>query len=185
MAETLGDRLNDDIWVFGYGSLMWDPGFHFSEIRRARITGYRRAMALYDAQGARGTAEAPGLMAALVEGGTVDGVVFRIDAAHAADEVEVVWRREMVGPGYLARFLPAETDQGRVEALAFVGDTTQEDIRPDLPRADIVRYIATGEGILGSSLDYLRNMLIHFREMGIPDPDLEALMDEVLAYRAD
>lgn len=181
---ALAGRAERDLWVFAYGSLMWDPALIFDEVRRATVIGHHRGMVLYDRFGARGSPEAPGLMAALVAGGTCEGVAFRIAADRVDRETEILWRREMIAHAYIPTFLPARTAQGEIEVLAFVADPTAETIRLDLTRAETVRCIATGEGIRGSSYDYLRNVLDHFAELRIEDPELAALMAEVKRLRA-
>jgi len=178
-AEALAGREGRDIWVFAYGSLMWDPAFLFDEVRRATLPGWQRCMVLWDRYGARGTPEAPGVMAALIEGSACEGVAFRIPAARADHETEILWRREMLGHAYIPRFLPADTAQGRIEVLAFTGDPTAEVIRPELTRDEIVRCVATGRGMLGSSREYLDGMLENFAELKVHDPDLHRLMAEV------
>ncbi len=192
-AEALRQH-SGDLWVFAYGSLMWDPALDFAEVRRARLQGYARRMILVDARGGRGTAEAPGLMAALDEdpafGGPGDpatsceGLVFRIPAEAVDRETEILWRREIVGPAYIPRFVDAHLDQSSVKALTFVADHAVPDIQPELSRADQVRLIATGAGFLGSSRDYLANIVRHFEAMGIHDPDCASLFEEVEALRA-
>ncbi|MGZ9810930.1 gamma-glutamylcyclotransferase [Pseudoroseicyclus sp. H15] len=176
---ALAGREGQDVWVFAYGSLMWDPGIEFSEIRRARIEGYTRQLCLVDRMGGRGTAEAPGLMAGLVPRGQCDGLVFRIPAAIAEEETNQLFRREMVAPGYHAVFTPADTAEGRVEALCFVADPAADMIEIDLPRETQIRYVATGKGMLGTSLEYVESVVAHFRAFGIRDDELESLLEDV------
>ncbi|WP_157982293.1 gamma-glutamylcyclotransferase [Oceanicella sp. SM1341] len=180
--ETLAPFEGMDIWVFAYGSLMWDPAVYFSEVRRARLPGYRRSFCLVDRSGARGTAEAPGLMAALDIGPACDGLVFRLDAGTADRESEVIWRREMMAPCYKALFLPVETSHGVVQAMCFVADPEADMIDTGISYADQVRYLATGTGQLGTSREYLENVIAGCRELRIEDPDLEALLAEVDAW---
>lgn len=178
----LGDRLGADLWVFAYGSLMWDPAFRFAEVRAGRIEGYARRFCLKDTFGARGSPEAPGLMAALDHGPGCTGLVYRIDAADAATESEVVWRREAINATYTPAFLPVATALGTVEALAFTANRAAPDIVPDLPRADQVRYLATGSGVLGTSREYLENIAAQFAVLGIEDDEVTGLLAEVRAW---
>jgi len=180
---ALEGRLGRDLWVFAYGSLMWDPALLFDEVRRATVIGHRRGMVLYDDFGARGSPEAPGVMAGLVEGGTCDGVAFRIPAEIVDRETEILWRREMIAHCYIPAFLPARTAEGEIEVLGFVADPTAEMIRLDLTREQVVRCVATGEGVRGTSFDYLRNMLDHFAALRIEDPELSDLMEAALRLR--
>ncbi len=176
---ALESRRGRDIWVFAYGSLMWDPALMFSEVRRCGVEGYSRRMALYDEHGPRGSKDAPGVMAALAPGARCDGVAFRIEADLVERETEILWRREMIAPAYIPVFLPAETAQGTIDVLAFAADLNAEVIRMDLSHEDQVACVAFGEGALGTSYDYLKNMLDHFAELGIEDQGLEALMCDV------
>jgi glutathione-specific gamma-glutamylcyclotransferase len=174
-----------DLWVFGYGSLMWDSAFRFVELRRAHVADHARRFILKDTFGARGTAERPGLLAALDHGAGCDGLVFRIAADDVAQETEILWRREMAGPAYHPAFVNADTAAGQVRALAFTADHASQVIVGDVSRADQVRFIATGAGFFGSSLDYLSNIASHFAVLGIRDAEVDRLMDEVAAYLSD
>ncbi|WP_172300079.1 gamma-glutamylcyclotransferase [Pseudoruegeria sp. HB172150] len=181
---ALEGRRDQDLWVFAYGSLMWDPALDFEEVRRARVTGYARRFILKDVMGGRGTAEVPGVMAALDTGPGCDGLVFRIAAARLEEETRILWNRERLSPCYHETFVTAETDQGRVTALAFTADYSARMIVPDLPHDLQVQYAATGAGILGTSLEYLENLAEHFEIMRIEDHDLTHFLAEVHAYRA-
>jgi glutathione-specific gamma-glutamylcyclotransferase len=183
--ETLAGRTGQDIWVFAYGSLMWDPAFRFAEVRLGSITGHARRFYLKDTFGARGQPDAPGLMAALDEGPSCTGLAFRIAALEAEVETEVVWRREMLGPLYKPAFVTVETDFGPVEALTFMADRTSPLICPGLTREEQVRYIATGRGFLGSSREYLENIAAQFAALGIADEEVTGLLADVRAYPAD
>jgi cation transport protein ChaC len=192
-AQALADH-SGDLWVFAYGSLMWDPALEFLEVRRARLQGYARRMILLDVRGGRGTAEAPGLMAALDQdqgqdqgqdrkGLVCEGLAFRIAAEDVERETEILWRREVVGPAYIPRYVQAELDDGRVQALTFLADHSVDHIRGDLSHQQQVHYIATGAGILGSSYDYLASIVGQFQALGIHDPDCASLLQAVEAYR--
>lgn len=170
-----------DLWVFAYGSLIWDPALDFAEVRRARAPFHARQMILVDTYGGRGTAQRPGLMAALDEGEGCDGLAFRIEASKVEKETDILFRREMIGPGYLARFVPVTLADGETRALTFLADHGDPLMRPGIARAEQVRYLATGRGFLGTSADYLRNIVAHLHDMAIPDPVLDALLAEVEA----
>lgn len=181
-AETLAGRRHADLWVFAYGSLMWDPAIRFAEVRRAHVPVYARRFILKDIHGGRGTRDAPGLMAALDRGPGCDGLAFRIAREHVEAETEILWRREKVGPAYTAAFVEAVVADGRMEALAFVADHQAETIDPDITREEQIRYAATGTGFLGSSLDYLKSIQAHFAALGIHDDDVTALLRDAEAY---
>ena len=180
-----------DLWIFGYGSLMWDPALRFVEVRRAHVADYARRLILVDTRGGRGTEEAPGLFAALdaVDGcDGCEGLAFRIAAADVDTETEILFRREMIAPAYLARFVTARIGDAEVRALTFIADHDVPDVCPDLTYEDQVRYLAHGAGDLGTSRDYLANIVGHFAHLGITDAycsDLLRAVDAHLAMTAD
>lgn len=171
---ALADRLDDDLWVFAYGSLMWDPAFHFAEVRRAQAEGYRRSFCLRTTLG-RGTPEKPGLMAALDRGGNCHGLAFRIDRQLVDEETRVIWAREMIMHAYDPAFIALTTPQGPVEALAFLISPEAEHYLRDLSLEEAAGYIATGAGTFGTNLDYLDNLAEHFRVLDIDDEEFFAL----------
>ncbi len=109
----------EGLWVFGYGSLIWQPEFAYSERRVGTVQGYHRRFCLLQRR-FRGSADNPGLVLALDAGGTCEGVAFRLTGAEAAETLLPVWRREMRGNGYLGRWVPVETAAGTIQALTFV-----------------------------------------------------------------
>jgi cation transport protein ChaC len=183
-ARALAGRLDADLWIFAYGSLMWDPGIVFDEVRVGRVEGYARRFCLKDVFGARGAVDAPGLMVGLDRGEYCDGIVFRIGAVRVDEETDRLWRREMLAPAYLAAILDVHTTGGVVEALAFVADHAAPVIASEIPWADKVRFLATGTGILGSSLEYIENLAARLRDFDIEDRELSALLCDVQAYAA-
>lgn len=180
-AETLTAHSGGDLWVFGYGSLMWDPAVRFAEVRRACVTGYARRFILRDVLGGRGTPDRPGVMAALDEGDHCNGLAFRIAAADIEAETEVLWRREKVAPAYRPNFVTADFGDGTVSALTFLADPTTEMVDPDLPRHLQIEYLATGTGFLGTSADYIRGVVRKCHQLGIEDAETEALLADVEA----
>jgi cation transport protein ChaC len=178
----LGPRLDRDLWVFAYGSLMWDPAFLFAEVRVGHTPAHERRFCLLDTFGARGQPDAPGLQAALVPGGGCTGLAFRIGADMADRESEVVWRREGIADTYTPVFLPVTTDHGPVEALAFVANPAGKGIALNLTRAQQVEYLASGQGRFGTSRAYLENVAAQFAALGIDDPEVTRLVDEVRAF---
>jgi glutathione-specific gamma-glutamylcyclotransferase len=180
----LEGRLEGDLWVFAYGSLMWDPGFKFAEVRRAHAPDHARRFILKDNFGARGTPETPGLMAALDDGAGCDGLVFKIAAHEVRHESGVFWRRELLGHAYKPAFVKAATRFGDVEALTVLADHGSELIRSDLTREEQVRYIATGKGFLGTSMQYIENIAEHFAALEIEDAEVAELLAGARAYAA-
>lgn len=176
-AEALAEHGGGDLWVFAYGSLMWDPGLYFEEVRRAWLPDHARRLILKDIYGARGTAEAPGLMAALDRGGAgCNGLAFRIAEAQIETETEALWRREGIGPAYWPVFVEIQVGDAALTALTFVANYEAELIESEMSSDDQIRYLVTGIGFAGSSMDYLRNLVSRLRAVGIEDADVEDLL---------
>ncbi len=182
--RTLGERLGGEVWIFAYGSLIWDPGVHFDEVRRARLDRRRRRFCMHLEMG-RGSPEAPGLMAALddcPEGRACEGIALRIPAALADAETEILWRREMISGAYRPEFLPADTPQGPIEALVF--SAKHDHWRyVDVKRDEAARRIATAQGVLGPNIEYLENLVAGLDALGIEDPDMRDLLSRAHAQR--
>ena len=172
-SRTLTGRLGRDLWIFAYGSLMWDPALHIVEIRRATLEGFHRRFCLKIEIG-RGSKDRPALMAALDEGGECHGLALRIPA-HAVDrETEILWMREMIGEGYTPVFRTVETPQGPIEALAFVMDRASPRFA-DIGAEEAACIIAGGSGLLGTNLEYFDNLATHVEALGIKDAVFEAI----------
>jgi cation transport protein ChaC len=175
----LGDAR--ELWIFGYGSLMWDPGFHFAEVRMARLPRHKRRFSCRTVLG-RGSPECPGLMLAL-EPGADDcaGLVFRIDAAQAAHESALLWRREMIRGLYRPQLLPLHTPQGDVTALVFGVNTAHADHVGELPLDETAAIIVRAAGVLGSNRQYLEQLVWQLEHLQIDDPYLRRLHARVSA----
>ncbi len=182
--SALKDHRDTDLWVFGYGSLMWDPAFHFAEVRRAHVAEYSRRFILKDIHGGRGTRAQPGLMAALDAGSGCDGLAFRIAAENIEEETKIIWLREQVGPAYFCRFVDTDLSDCQVRAVTFVADHDAEMIDAEMTRSEQIHYLATGSGFLGTSIDYLKNIDQKFRSLGIEDEEVLSLLGETEAYLA-
>lgn len=169
-----------DLWVFGYGSLCWDPAFQFEEVRRAKVTGFKRRFIVADIYGGRGTKDAPGLMAALDHSpdvqGACDGLAFRINGKTLESETPQIWARERAVSAYQQETVSVQLSDGVVQALTFVADHGAPIIRPEISREEQVRFLATGTGFLGNSFDYGVNLETNLGALGIKDPDLSDLL---------
>lgn len=174
-----------DLWVFAYGSLMWNPGFHFDEVRRARLPGFARRFALSTTIG-RGTPDCPGLVLTLQRMGDADpqdpakspdceGLAFRIPAPLVEDESRMLWRREMITGAYCPQLLPLPTPQGDVQALVLVANTAHTHYRGDLSLQATAATIATACGRIGSNRDYLDQLVQQCGVLGIEDAYVRAL----------
>jgi cation transport protein ChaC len=166
----------DDLWVFGYGSLMWRPGFPFAERRHAHLYGYHRSLCIFS-HVHRGTPDHPGLVLGLDRGGRCHGVAFRVPAQEVAATVHYLREREQVNGVYLERQVPVGLDDGRaVTALAYVADRQHRQYAGKLPIEDILKLVRQGQGVSGQNPDYVRSTYEHLRGMGIVDPLLRQIM---------
>jgi cation transport protein ChaC len=163
-----------DILLFGYGSLMWNPAFHFVEEHVGQVRGWHRRFCLRMLAG-RGTEERPGLMLALDRGGACRGVVFRIAAAAARTELSLVWRREMLSGAYLARWIHVLTPAGHARAVTFVVNRTHPRYAGMLNDDEVAAIIATARGELGSCQTYLDETRGKLLSFGIKDAALERI----------
>lgn len=179
---VLSGNGTNDLWIFAYGSLIWDPAVHIEEYRYGALAGWCRSFCMRLESG-RGTHEQPGLMAALDEGGHCDGVVFRIAASLVDRETEYMWRREMFSGSYRPIFLEVTTPQGPVDALTFVMDQNNCRYMPDLSEEVAARMIALAEGTLGSNFAYLEALVRHLEELDIKDDNMGRLFARVSAVR--
>jgi cation transport protein ChaC len=174
---------HEDVWLFAYGSLLWNPTFAYVERRPARARGWQRRYCVWLPIG-RGSPDNPGLMLGLEAGGTCEGVAYRIAAAQVRPELELLWKREMLTGSYLARWVPLESEAGDVDAVSFVVDTTHERrVAPDVDEAVIVRHLATAGGAFGTCHEYLERTVTELRALGLRDPYIERLWAAVVAYR--
>ena len=165
-----------DLWVFAYGSLIWNPLLEIAEERMAVATGWHRAFCL-NARSGRGTPENPGLMLGLRPGLRCHGAILRIAEADIAHELDLLWRREMVADGYIPRWVPVEDAEGDPigHAIAFTINPDGPAYTGDLPEPETIRRPATASGSLGSAAEYLFNTRDGLRRMGISDPFVERL----------
>ena len=167
--------VSDEFWVFGYGSLMWRPGFPFVERRHARINGYHRALCVFS-HVHRGTPDKPGLVLGLDRGGRCHGIAFRVAAEEAEATLTYLHDREQVTAVNVERQLPAHLDDGRhITARAYVVDRRHPQYAGRLPADDLLRLVKQGVGLSGANPDYVRSTYAHLQEMGVADPILARL----------
>ena len=164
-----------DLWIFSYGSLMWDPGFHFAEVRLADVENYLRRFTLRINLG-RGSHDHPALMLSLEpQPGRCHGLAFRIAAETVHAETAILWRREMLRGGYAPALAPMTTPQGPITALAFVSNQTHPSYVGELPLTETAAMIASGKGVLGTNREYLVQLAMQLQALGIEDPYVEEL----------
>ncbi len=166
--------VSDDIWVFAYGSLMWDPGFEYLEAAPALLRGYHRAFCVYS-HVYRGTSARPGLVLGLDRGGACKGMAFRVAAGKAAAVLVYLDKREKVTDVYHRRIVPVATSAGRVMAHAYVVDRGHDQYAGKLTPERAAALIAQGVGRSGANPEYLENTVRHLDELGITDGPLHKL----------
>jgi cation transport protein ChaC len=169
-----------DLWVFGYGSLMWSPGFRPSEKRTGLVRGYHRALCILSSR-YRGTPEKPGLVMGLCRGGSCWGMAFRVPAARVRRVLRALWKREMLNKVYVPTLVPVTVGpKRRIRALAFVADTSHRQFVRELDLHGRARLVAQGIGQRGPCVDYIRNTLEHMLALGVTDPHLARVLEAAL-----
>ncbi len=175
------DDRGQGFWVFGYGSLIWDPGFEFTDRRRATLAGYRRAFCMSSIR-YRGTPERPGLVLALDRDAEAAcaGVAYHVEGPRVAQTLDYLRARELVSYAYAEARLPLRLETGEdVEAVCFV-------VRPEHPQyagvlslEEQAEVIATAHGPKGPNAEYLMNTVAGLEALGLPDPELVRLAEMV------
>lgn len=172
------------LWVFGYGSLIWEPGFAYTERAIARLSGWHRSFCMRSIHH-RGTPEEPGLVLALdaAEGAHCDGVAFSVASDLAEATLAYLRERELISSAYLEKVLLVALADGRqVQAVAYVIDPDHVQYCGGLDLDEQARIIARAVGGRGRNTDYLWNTAAHLAELGLADPDLDWLADRVRAH---
>ncbi|MFQ5995360.1 MAG: gamma-glutamylcyclotransferase [Acidiferrobacterales bacterium] len=158
-----------DLWVFGYGSLMWKPGFPYVEALPARLHGYHRALCVWSWV-YRGTQDKPGLVLGLDRGGSCVGRAFRVRAKDKQATADYLYQREMVTAVYVPVLVPVRLDDTRrVTALVFIADRSHPQYAGDLSAEKAANVVRRAHGEGGPNADYIANTVAHLDELGIAD----------------
>ncbi|MDO5646570.1 gamma-glutamylcyclotransferase [Paracoccus sp. (in: a-proteobacteria)] len=171
------------LWVFGYGSLIWDPGFAPAETARAHLTGFARSFCLRSVEH-RGTRDCPGLVLGLDEspGATCSGLAMRIAESDYDEVLAYLRARELVTDAYAEAVLPLTLEDGRnVNGLAYVMRRDHWQYAGGLPLHEQAQIIARAQGGRGPNADYLLNTAQHLTDIGLPDPVMDDLAAQVRA----
>lgn len=181
-AEAVAELLDADghLYVFGYGSLIWKPGFSHASRHPALLRGFHRRFCIWSRL-YRGTPEQPGLVLGLKQGGACRGAVFRVPAEEAGVAMAYLDAREMVGGVYVRRLVPVRLLDGAAgatrRAVAYIAARDNPAFCPDLTPAEIAAVIARGQGNMGANRDYLLNTIEGLAAMGVRDRGLARLAD--------
>lgn len=180
MQEMLAKRPpGQPVWIFAYGSLIWNPLFHFVESCQGVLEGWRRSFRMRLIAG-RGCVKRPGRMMSLAPGGSTQGLALRMDEANLETELRIVWRREMLSGSYLPQWAPVHLFDGRtVLAIIFSANPScplhEEDDRVET----VLPLIATASGPLGSNRDYVLKLSDALQELGLQDPYIDELSQQL------
>lgn len=174
----------DEFWVFGYGSLMWNPGFAFVERQLALVHGYHRALCIHSWVH-RGTSERPGLVLGLDRGGACKGVAYRVAEADRDDVLAYLRERELVTNVYLERVSRVRLSSGAdVNALTYVADRAHGQYAAGLDIDSAAAIVASAQGKSGHNIDYVANTVAHLKELGIRDHWMEAVAERMVVPQA-
>jgi len=164
-----------DLWVFGYGSLMWRPGFDHVESHRASLHGYHRSLCIFS-HVHRGTPDVPGLVLGLDRGGRCRGLAFRVEAGERDATLAYLREREQATSVYLEREVRVRLDDGRdIRAVTYVADRAHPQYAGRLPPDELLRLVHQGVGISGANPDYVRSTHARLIELGVSDPILAGI----------
>ena len=168
----------DDLWVFGYGSLMWHPGFAYEEVRRATLVGFRRCFCIYSTHH-RGNPDRPGLVLGLDRGGACHGLAYRVAPELRQGTHEYLRAREQVSGVYRETLVPVTLDgqpHTQVLAMAYIVERCHPSYAGRLSVAEQARLIGATRGISGTNLDYLINTIEHLDSLRIAEPELNRVL---------
>jgi cation transport protein ChaC len=183
--KLLAEAPAGDLWVFAYGSLIWNPCIHVAEMKRARLNGFHRRFCLWTQLG-RGSPDCPGLMLGLMPGGACAGVALRIERAVAETEFDILFRREMVSGSYDPRWVKVQIagEKAPAKALCFLMNRAHERYAGRLTDAAVADAIAKAAGPLGACRDYLDHTVAALEALGITDKPLARMQKMVRARLA-
>jgi len=174
-AAAPGPVSDGRLWVFGYGSLMWRPGFAYARRCKAILRGWRRSLCVFS-HVYRGSPERPGLVLGLDRGGACAGEAFEVDAALRETTIRYLREREQATAVYLERIAPITLESGeRVSALTYVADRLHRQYAGRLDREAMLTYVRAGKGESGDNAEYVLETYDHLRALGVRDRDLEWL----------
>jgi len=170
-----GQQLDEGVWVFGYGSLMWNPDFEVVKKISGEVSGYQRSLCLKSLV-YRGTHDYHGLVFGLDDGLSCQGMCFLIAPDKVKIELQKVWEREMFAGTYIPTWVKVKTRDSIISAVTFVINNEHEHYIPNLELEEVVERVLHAEGKCGSCYDYVKNTVKHLHQFGLRDESLEQLL---------
>lgn len=188
LSDSMQSLLKDSpaknhVWVFGYGSLIWNPIFHHDQQHRATLYGYRRKFCL-KTKLSRGTPDQPGLLLGLEPGGSCSGIAYRLCGEQLHEDLTLLWRREMVTGAYRPRWVSLKTDDAPITGLAFVMNRQYVHYACGLSDEETAKVLAVAKGPLGTCAEYLFNTYDGLHQHGIKDNHMLELVERVKRLHA-
>lgn len=174
---------DEDIWIFAYGSLMWNPDFEYEDVKSAHICGYHRRFCL-KCDHHRGNSETHGLVLGLDNGGSCRGLAYKISPQHLSEALSKLWKREMwVDHAYIPRRVPVTLNndmENKVLACVFVSNKKSSYYYAEKCRKKAAEIISRARGLNGSNFEYLERTVHQLREFDIHDPQIEDVYTHTL-----
>jgi cation transport protein ChaC len=173
--SVLGISSRDDLWIFAYGSLMWNPEFPFRQWAPALVYGYHRALCIASDRW-RGTPRQPGLVLGLERGGACRGIAFKVARSDVGNVLDELWAREIRRHAYRPRLVHTRLPDRGVQALTFIADSAQAGYAGPLSVAETAARVANCRGVRGPNLEYLVRTVGHLAELGVHDQFLRQVL---------
>ena len=174
--ESVFDK---DVWIYGFGSLIWNPMVETCEKRNVKVYGFHRKFCLKTDIG-RGSKQNPGLMLALKNGGCSSGVALKVRGCDAATELDLLWRREMITGAYIPTRVTGHTEKGKIDMIAFVINKHHFSYENSLTEIETAKMIATAKGFVGTSKEYLENTIQGLKTLGMEDRYLNRVQNFIV-----
>lgn len=179
LQQFLAFRPSEALWIFAYGSLIWNPLMPFDEQQDACLSGWRRSFCIRTIS-ARGTPENPGRVLGLERGGQTQGVAYRLPASIALDELRLLWAREMGSGVYLPVWAPLQLANGETAmGIVFVANPDQPLFEMDTSVATVARLAAKAAGVFGTNVEYIDNLYAALHQRGMADAYLSEIVQQM------
>ena len=176
--SLIPDNTKKDVWLFGYGSLIWNPVIEPVKKLKVKNFGYRRRYCLKTKIG-RGSKKYPGLVLGLESGGSVTGQALKINNEKIFEELDLVWRREMIMGAYIPKLVSGYTEEGKIDMIAFVINKNHENYIGALSEGETALMISKAQGFLGTALEYLDKTCKSLENLNFHDSYLKRIQKRI------